>query len=64
MITVEEESECIDDWKESEVNSESVEEGSPSDLPFGEREECCEEEETDKSVGTSTSGNEEDERIE
>ena len=35
LVTIEEESKCADDRKESEVNSKSIEEGSRSDLPFG-----------------------------
>ena len=33
-IAVEEEGECEDDWEESEVDSESVEEGSEDSVPF------------------------------
>ena len=35
LITIEEEGKCVDDRKESEMNSKSIEEGSQSDLPFG-----------------------------
>ena len=35
LITREEEGKCVDDRKESEMNSKSIEEGSQSDLPFG-----------------------------
>ena len=34
LITIEE-GKCVDDRKESEMNSKSIEEGSQSDLPFG-----------------------------
>lgn len=35
LITIEEEGKCVDDRKESEMNSKSIEEGSQSDFPFG-----------------------------
>ena len=34
LITVEEEDKCKDDWKESKMDGESVEESSPDSLPF------------------------------
>ena len=64
LITVEKEDKCEDDRKESEMDGESVEEGSPANLLFVYREKGREEEATDECVGTSTCRNEEDEGIE
>lgn len=35
LITIEEEGKCVDDWKESEMDGKSIEEGGGGDLLFG-----------------------------